>query len=132
MGEHGEHVVPLFSRATVGGQPADLSQAERQQVLDYVREVPYEVMRQRGAGESSRWVSGRGIAGVVHALENGGTDDPVCLSVPLDGEYGYEGVCMSVPVVLSGAGWERIERWSLAEAERERLDAAYDHLSSDL
>jgi len=131
MGEHGEHVVPVFSRATVEGRPLDLSPADRRQVLDYVRQVPYDVMRQRGAAESSRWVSGRGVAGVVHALDRDGTDEPVCLSVPLDGEYGYEGVCMSVPVVLSAEGWDRIGRWSLSEWERDRLDAAYDHLAAD-
>jgi malate dehydrogenase len=131
MGEHGENLVPVLSRTTVDGDPVDLSADEREHLLDYVREIPYEVMRQRGAEESSRWVSGRGTAAVAHAILAGGTDEPICLSVPLEGEYGYEGVCMSVPVVLSGEGWERIERWSLAEDERERLDAAYDHLSTE-
>ncbi|MFB6105588.1 MAG: malate dehydrogenase [Halobacteriaceae archaeon] len=131
LGEHGENVVPVFSRTTVGGDPVDLSEAERQQVLDYVREVPYEVMRLRGPEESSRWVSGRGVAAVAHAILRGGTreGDPVCLSVPLEGEYGYEGVCLSVPVHLTGDGWAGVEEWSLSPWERERLDAAYDHLS---
>jgi len=130
MGEHGEHVVPVFSKTTIADEPVDLTTEERQQVLNYVREVPYEVMRLRGPGESSRWVSGRGAAAVAHAIGRGGTEDPVCLSVPLDGEYGYEDVSMSVPVVLSASGWETIERWSLSEWEHTRLDAAYDHLST--
>ena len=129
MGEHGEHVVPVFSRTTVDGEPIDLTDDQRRQVLDYVRDVPYDVMRQRGPEESSRWVSGRGAAGVAHAILDGGTADPVCLSVPLDGEYGYDDVCLSVPVTLSADGWESIERWSLSAWERERLDAAYEHLS---
>jgi len=131
MGEHGERVVPVFSRATVDGRPVDPTPDERRQVLDYVREVPYDVMRQRGAGESSRWVSGRGIAGVVHALAGGGTDEPVCLSVPLEGEYGYRDVSMSVPVTLSSDGWTGIESWSLSAWERDRLDAAYERLAGD-
>lgn len=130
MGEHGENLVPVFSKATVANRPLDPSVEERQRVLDYVREVPYEVMRQRGPEESSRWVSGRGTAAVAHSLLNGGTAEPVCLSVPLTGEYGYEDVCMSVPVTLSSEGWETIERWSLSDWERERLDAAYDHLAA--
>jgi malate dehydrogenase len=128
MGVHGEQVVPVFSRATVGGRPLDLDADERQRVRDYVRDVPYRVMEQRGAEESSRWVSGRGVAAVVHALALGGVDDPVCLSVPLEGEYGYEDVCMSVPVTLSGTGWETIRRWELAPEERDLLDAGYDYL----
>lgn len=131
MGEHGENVVPIFSRTTVEGEPVDLSDEEQQQVLDYVRDVPYDVMRQRGPDESSRWVSGRGAAGVAHAILNGGSEDPVCLSVPLDGEYGYEDVCLSVPVYLSADGWDSIEQWSLSSWERDRLDAAYEHLSDN-
>lgn len=129
MGEHGENVVPVLSKATVAGEPLDLSADEREGLLDYVREIPYVVMRQRGADESSRWVSGRGAAAVAHAILTGGTDEPICLSVPLDGEYGYEGVTMSVPVVLSDDGWDRIEDWELSAWERDRLDASYEHLS---
>lgn len=129
IGEHGENVVPVFSRTTVDGEPVDLSDDERQQVLDYVRDVPYDVMRQRGPDESSRWVSGRGAAAVAHAILNGGTADPICLSVPLTGEYGYEDVCLSVPIHLSADGWDSIEQWSLSSWERDRLDAAYEHLS---
>lgn len=132
MGEHGEHVVPVFSQTTIGDEAVEFTRDQRQQILEYVRDVPYDIMRQRGPDESSRWVSGRGAAAVVHALHNGGTDDPVCLSVPLDGEYGYTGVCLSVPVVLSPRGWDSIEQWSLSRWERNRLDAAYGHLSSPL
>lgn len=129
MGEHGENVVPVFSRTTVEGDLVDLSDDQRRQVLDYVRDVPYDVMRQRGPEESSRWVSGRGVAAVAHAILTGGTADPVCLSVPLDGEYGYDGVSLSVPIRLSADGWDSIEQWSLSAWERDRLDAAYDHQS---
>ncbi|WP_435180904.1 malate dehydrogenase [Halorussus sp. AFM4] len=129
MGEHGEHVVPIFSKTTVGGNQVSLDEEERQRVVDYVRDVPYEVMEQRGADESSRWVSGRGAAAVVHAILTEGTDEPVCLSVPLKGEYGYEDVCMSVPVTLSAGGWDEIEHWELSDWEQDRLNAAYRHLA---
>lgn len=129
MGEHGERVVPVFSKTTVEGEPTDFDERERELVVDYVRDVPYEVMRQRGAEESSRWVSGRGAAAVTHAILTGGTEETVCLSVPLTGEYGFDDVCMSVPVTLSASGWDRIERWELSEWERDRLDAAYEHLA---
>lgn len=128
MGEHGEHVVPVFSKTTVGGRTLEFTDEERQQVLDYVREIPYEIIRQRGPDDSSRWVSGRGTAVLAHALLTGGTDEPVCVSVPLSGEYGYENVCLSVPVVLSASGWDEIVHWDLSDWERDRLDAAYRHL----
>lgn len=130
MGEHGENVVPVLSHATISDDPVDLSTDERQQLLDYIREIPYKVMRKRGADESSRWVSGRGAAAVVHALNQGGTSAPVCLSVPLTGEYGFEGVSMSVPIILSSEGWTEIEQWTLSDWEKNRLEKSYAQLSS--
>lgn len=128
MGVHGEQVVPVFSRTTIGGEPVDLTAEERERVRDYVREVPYQIMRKRDPDESSRWGSGRGVAAVVHALALGGVDESVCLSIPLDGEYGYEDVCLSVPVTLDGEGWTEIREWDLADEEREQLDEGYEFL----
>lgn len=125
LGEHGEHVVPAFSRATVGGEPLSLSPEQRREAVEYVRDVPYDVMGLRGAHESSRWATGRGVGLLVTSLLSGGPDEPVCLSTPLSGEYGYEDVCLSVPLALGAEGVEEIHEWDLPDPERERLDAAY-------
>jgi malate dehydrogenase len=124
LGEHGEHLVPAFSRATVDGEPLDLPAEARADLLDYTRAVPYEVIDRRGPEDSSRWVSGRGAALVVASILDGGTDDPVCLSTPLDGEYGVEGVSLSVPVRLTAEGVGEIVEWELAAEERDGLAAA--------
>ena len=124
LGEHGEHLVPAFSRATVDGEPLDLPAEARADFLDYTRAVPYEVIDRRGPEDSSRWVSGRGAALVVASILDGGTDDPVCLSTPLDGEYGVEGVSLSVPVRLTAEGVGEIVEWELAAEERDGLAAA--------
>ncbi len=124
LGEHGEAMVPAFSRATVEGEPLDLPVDRRAELLDYTKSVPYEIIAQRGAEHSSRWVSGRGAALVVDSILAGGTDEPICLSTPLAGEYGIEGVSLSVPVTLTGEGVGEILDWELPEGEREGLAAA--------
>ena len=124
LGEHGEHMVPAFSRATVEGEPLDLPAETREELLDYTKSVPYEIIAQRGAEHSSRWVSGRGAALVVSALLDGGTDEPVCLSTPLDGEYGIEGVSLSVPLTLTADGVGEVLEWELSAEEREGLATA--------
>ncbi|MDQ2051907.1 lactate dehydrogenase [Natronolimnohabitans sp. A-GB9] len=126
LGEHGEHMVPLFSRATVDGDPVSFSAAEREAILDAVRSIPYDVIEKRGGDDSSRWVTGRGVALLVSRLLEGGTDpdEPVCLSTPLDGAYGLEDVSLSVPVVLDGDGVAEIVEWELTATERERLERA--------
>jgi malate dehydrogenase len=124
LGEHGEHMVPAFSRATVEGEPLELSAGAREELLDYTKSVPYEIIAQRGAEHSSRWVSGRGAALIVASILDGGTDEPVPLSTPLDGEYGVKGVSLSVPVTLTEEGVGEIREWELSAEEREGLEAA--------
>ncbi|ELY57745.1 malate dehydrogenase [Natronolimnohabitans innermongolicus] len=140
VGEHGEHMVPVFSRATVDGEPISLSADDREAILDSVRSIPYDVIEMRGGADSSRWVTGRGVALIVGRLLEGGTDgatgdrgaDPVCLSTPLSGEYGLEGVSLSVPVVLDEGGVAEIVEWDLADDEREGLEAAAEAVRASL
>lgn len=131
LGEHGDYIVPLFSRATAAGEPVDLTEAERQQVLDYANTIAVDIIEKRG-GESSRWVTGRGVALVVDAIRTGRVDEPVGLSTPLRGEYGYEDVCLAVPVTLSEDGIEEIHEWDLDRWERDRLDAAAEVIGDSL
>jgi malate dehydrogenase len=132
LGEHGEHMVPAFSRATVNGDPLTISDNKRADALDFVRDIPYEIIQKRGTEESSRWVTGRGAALVVERLLEQGTTEPICLSVPLDGEYGFEDVTLSVPVRLDESGWTKIIEWDLSAWESERLEAAYSSVSNSI
>jgi len=132
-GEHGEHVVPLFSWLRIDGEPVELTAAERTIVKDYIRDIPYDVIDLRGAEETSRWVTGQGVARLVSGLVDGGFDgNPIALSVPLDGEYGLEDVCVGVPVELSRNGIDRVLEWDLPEEELEGLRAAAESIRADL
>jgi malate dehydrogenase len=126
IGEHGEHIVPLYSRATVDGEPAELDDDDRRQVTEYARQIPYDIIDWRGADTSSRWVTARGVASLATTVLDGGTDDPVGLSTPLDGEFGYEALSIGVPVTLDAGGIAAIHEWDLAPDERDALDAARD------
>ena len=132
LGEHGENMVPLFSRASVDGEPVDLSAEEKQNALDYTRSIPFDVISMRGSSESSRWVTGRGAAQIVRTILDGGPDEPVDLATPLEGEYGYEDVCLSVPVRFDETGVTEILEWELSEWERDRLEEAYRSVRADL
>lgn len=124
LGEHGEHIVPAFSRATVDGAPLELSAEERAEMTDYARSIPYDVIQRRGTRDGSRWVTGRGAELVVEAILDDGAAEPVCLSTPLDGEYDLADVSLGVPVRLSSEGVARIEEWDLAEREYRALHEA--------
>jgi malate/lactate dehydrogenase len=121
LGEHGEAAVPLLSRVQVNGKPVSLDPREaadvRQWLQDwYVRHVALD------SGRSSTWTSGLGIARMVAAVAGG--DELWTASVMLTGEYGIDGVSLSVPVRLGAGGMQEIVEWPLAAEERNGLQAA--------
>ncbi|MFD1599186.1 malate dehydrogenase [Halobellus rarus] len=132
MGEHGEHVVPVFSSATVAGEAVSFTPEQREAIVDEVLEVPFEIAEKRGIGDSSRWVSGAGLLRVLRGLSAPNPTDPLCLSVPLDGEYGFTDACLSVPVTLADGEVVRTIEWDLDESETARLREAYEAVREDV
>lgn len=121
VGEHGDASVPLFSRVTVDGlrvQPTTAQAAAAEEYLRtwYVRHVALD------SGRSSTWTSGLGVSRMVTAL--GGTGELWPASLVLDGEYGIEGVAVTVPVTIALGGAELVHTWELDAAELAALRAS--------
>ncbi len=132
MGEHGEGIVPIFSKARIGDDPVSLTDEARSEVLEYVRSVPFEIASRRGASETSRWVTSAGLTRVVRSMLSGETTSPGCLSTPLAGEYGFDDGCLSVPISLDSEGVRTIHEWELTAAERSQLTDAFESVRADL
>ena len=136
MGEHGEHAVPVFSRARVAGDPIDIPAEDREAIREYVRDVPFEIATKRGVDETSRWVTSAGVTRVIRSMTAGsdGADhsEPFCLSTPLAGEFGYDDVALSVPLTLDEGGVARIHEWRLSASERDGLDRAAAAVRADV
>ena len=120
IGEHGDACVPLLDRVRVDGEPATLSAAQASAADDflrgwYVRHVALD------SGRSSTWTSGLGIARMIVALH--GPGELWAASLVLAGEYGIDGVALTVPVTLAGGAAERIHEWELSHAESAALRA---------
>ena len=121
IGEHGDLSVPLFDRVTVNGEPVrptrdQAAAAEEYFRTWYVRHVALD------SGRSSTWTSGLGIARMVAALDGDGELWPA--SVVLEGEYGIDGVAVTVPVTIGRGGAEQIHEWELGLRELDELRAA--------
>ncbi len=121
LGEHGDTSVPLFDRVKVNGVPVcptrdQAAAAEEYLRTWYVRHVALD------SGRSSTWTSGLGVARMVSALDGPGELWPA--SVVLDGEYGIEGVAVTVPVTLGRAGAEQIHEWELTPGQLKALHAS--------
>jgi malate dehydrogenase len=125
IGEHGDLNVPLLDRIEVDGRPVTLSDRQLSQAHEftsswYVRHVALD------SGRSSTWTSGLGIARMTAACAAAGDSEPWPVSINLEGEYGIEGVSLSVPVMLAAGGAQTILEWPLTAAQRDGLHAAAD------
>src|SRR3954454_7487812 len=94
-------------------EPVELSAEQRAAAHEFVR-TWYRRHVALDSRRSSTWTSGAGIAQMVVALRSGGES---VASVRLQGEYGIEGVSVSVPVALGRGGAETIREWDLAPGE---------------
>ncbi len=131
LGEHGEHMVLAFSKATIDGEPVELSQEEKDEAYAFTQDIPLRIAEQRGFEESSRWVTSAGIARAVAAIQ-GEETGPFCLSVPVDGEYGFDTGCLALPSLLDAEGVAEIIEWELPPDERRRLKEAQAAIRSTL
>jgi malate dehydrogenase len=122
IGEHGDACVPLWDRVRVDGHLVDLTAPQRAAAEAflrtwYVRHVALD------SGRSSTWTSGLGIARMISAI---GRDDGELwpASLVLAGEYGIDGVALSVPVMLGREGAREIVPWRLTPAQSAALARA--------
>ena len=123
LGEHGDAQVPVFSKVRIDGEDPDFSDDERTDILENLQESAMNVIERKGA---TQWGPATGVGHMVEAVvRDTGTVLPA--SIPLDGEYGHEGVSIGVPVKLTSDGAEVVD-WTLSEYEREQLGQAADKL----
>jgi malate dehydrogenase len=121
LGEHGDTSVPLLDRVTVDGARVHPTAAQAAAAVEYLRTF-YVRHVALDSGRSSTWTSGLGVARMVSALD--GPGELWSASVVLEGEYGIDGVAVTVPVTIGRAGAERIHEWDLSADELAALHAS--------
>jgi malate/lactate dehydrogenase len=106
----------------VDGAPVALADDQRAAAEDFVRNW-YVRHVALDSGRSSTWTSGHMIARMIAALlaPPGGELWPA--SVVLAGEYGVDGVALSVPVTLGDGGVAAIHEWELSAGQAAALQS---------
>jgi malate dehydrogenase len=122
IGEHGERAVPLFSRVSIDGEPADLDEPIRDQARRYLFEW-YPAWVALGVRRTSTWTSGHGIARMVKGVVDPDGATWACSFVS-GGEYGIEDVAVGLPVELGRGGVEGVRDWELTPEESDAMQAA--------
>jgi L-lactate dehydrogenase len=124
LGEHGDSMVPIWSRANVGGVALDsypgFDQGARRKIFEAVKGAGAEMIRLKGG---AAYAIALCVSGAVQAIA-GDAGQPLPLSTLQRGAYGIEGVCLSLPTVVSRAGVRAVLEWALADGETEGLRAS--------
>jgi len=115
LGEHGDSMVPIFSRVTVDGNSllSMLNDDEKSSMIDDVRNYWKELRRFKSR---SQFGIAKNTFDVISAII-GSKEIPVPVSVVLDGEYGEKDVAMGVLAKINQNGVSEIEEIKMDEFE---------------
>jgi malate dehydrogenase len=121
LGGHGDTMVPLVRCASVSGIPLTelLPAGTIDELVGRTRLAGGEIVKLLGTG--SAYVS---PAACAVMMADGYLNDRgrvTGASAYLQGEYGFSGICLGVPVKISGAGVERIIEIGLSDEEKRML-----------
>lgn len=130
LGEHGDSMVPIFSKVKVDGRKLteliDVKQEEeiRNQVRNYWKSLrKFKIRSQFGIAKN--------VYNVLEAIVKRRQLNAEA-SVLLDGEYGYEDICMGVPVTISSRGIEKIKSIKLNESEIQFLEQSAKNIQKNI
>ena len=123
LGEHGDSQVIAWSATRIAGRPVEefgITEALQQEIAKQVKRVGYDIIDAKGA-------TSYGIASCVVRL-----CEMVLYNsreiVPVSWYHEQYGTCMSLPVLLTEKGIEKIEPLKLSEEEQEALEKSAEQL----
>ncbi len=129
IGEHGDSELAVWSGANVSGLDLDdfcrlqgkvLQSSAMERLYREIRDSANEIIRRKGA-------TYYGIAMAVGRIAECIVKDEhavLPISVVLEGEYGQEGLALSIPAIVGRNGLEKILEIPLGPAEQAALDAS--------
>lgn len=130
LGEHGDSEVAAWSMTHLAGMLMDdYCQAckkcgdwnkERDRIVDDVRNSAYHIIEAKG---STCYAIGLALVRIVEAILRN-EHSVLTVSTFLEGEYGLNDVCLSVPCIVSESGAERLIEVKLADEEKKALTAS--------
>jgi len=121
MGGHGDTMVPLPRYTTVGGIPVTemIGEEKLNEIIERTKFGGGEIVKLLGT--SAWYAPGAAAAQMVEAIiRDQRRVFPVCAW--LQGEYGFNGIYLGVPVILGKNGIEKIIELDLNADERKLLD----------
>ncbi|MBM4030736.1 MAG: L-lactate dehydrogenase [Planctomycetes bacterium] len=131
VGEHGDSEVFLWSQVHIAGTPLEAFcegcshgslPDDKAAVERRVRDSAYHVIEKKGFTNYAVSLAVLRIVGAILRNEH----SVLTLSAPLQGQYGLDGLCLSLPCIVGAGGIERIIHTKLSDAESQALARSAD------
>lgn len=137
IGEHGDSEVPAWSLANIAGMKladfcrlndCSLDETVKEQIFRDTRNAAYEIISRKNA---TYYAIAAGLVRIVEAIVR---DENSVLTVSslIEGKYGLNRVCLSVPTVVNRSGIARVLDIPLDAAEHRALEKSARVLRSAL
>ncbi|MEA3327388.1 MAG: L-lactate dehydrogenase [Chloroflexota bacterium] len=136
LGEHGDSEFAAWSMTHIAGMPFDQYcpvcgicsdwPAEKDRIEQAVRDSAYHIIDYKGA---TNWAIGLAITRITRAILRD-AHSVLTVSTLLNGEFGLDDVCLSVPCIVSSHGIEKVIASQLTEGETESLKNSASILKS--
>ena len=126
IGEHGDSEIAAWSSANVSGIPINdfcemrghfQHEESMERIADEVRNSAYEIIEKKHATYYGIAMSVRRICECIIRDEK----SILSVSSTINGEFGIEGVCLSMPAIVGADGVETLVPISLDDKEKEKL-----------
>jgi len=122
LGGHGDTMVPLINSTQVNGIPITelLDQNKIEQIVDRTRKGGAEIVQLLGNG-SAYYAPAAAVYEMVETILKDKHRILAAITYA-QGKYGYDDICLGLPVKLGRNGVENIVELNLSDFEREQLD----------
>jgi len=128
LGEHGDSMVPVFSRVSVGGTPLFSLIDSRDTITENVRSYWKKL---RNFKSRSQFGIAKNTFDVIDSILNN-KEIAIPASVVLEGEYGENYVAMGVPVKIDQNGVTEIQRINLDDVESSSLKKSSEKIRNHI
>lgn len=129
LGGHGDTMVPVPNRTTIGGKPlldfinqGIISQARLDEIIDRTRNGGAEIVKLLEKGSAFYGPAASGIEMAQSYLKDEKKTLP-CAAY-LNGEYGFKDIYAGVPVVIGSNGIEKVVELDLDDEEKELFETS--------
>ncbi len=136
LGEHGDTEIPVWSSASVAGlwikdntiNGREYDQNAMAEIVTKVRKAAYEIIANKGY---TNWAIGLVIAYIIRTVQDN-QRNVMPVTVRLNGQYGINDNCLSLPAVIGSDGVESIITPRLDEEELAGLQHSANTLKASM